>query len=57
MDISFAVQGAEIVGIAGLAGSGRSTLLKSLFGIVPRRTGKIRVGGSGSEADRAGKGY
>ncbi len=42
-DISFEVRAAEILGVAGLAGSGRSTLLKALFGIVPRRRGKIRV--------------
>ena len=42
-DISFDVRAAEILGVAGLAGSGRSTLLKALFGIVPRRGGKIRV--------------
>ena len=42
-DISFDVRAAEILGVAGLAGSGRSTLLKALFGIVPRRSGKIRV--------------
>ena len=42
-DVSFDVRAAEILGVAGLAGSGRSTLLKALFGIVPRRSGKIRV--------------
>ena len=42
-DISFDVRAAEILGVAGLAGSGRSTLLKALFGIVPRRGGKIHV--------------
>lgn len=44
-DISFDVRPDEILGIAGLAGSGRSTLLKALFGIVRRRTGDIRVAG------------
>ncbi len=44
-DVSFEVRFAEILGIAGLAGSGRSTLLKALFGAVPRRAGEIRVSG------------
>ena len=44
-DISFEVRPAEILGVAGLAGSGRSTLLKALFGAIPRRAGDIRVAG------------
>jgi ribose transport system ATP-binding protein len=44
-DISFEVRPAEILGVAGLAGSGRSTLLKALYGIVPRQSGEIRVAG------------
>ena len=44
-DISFELRPAEILGVAGLAGSGRSTLLKALFGVIPRQTGKIRVAG------------
>lgn len=44
-DISFEVRPAEILGVAGLAGSGRSTLLKALFGAVPRQAGEIRVAG------------
>jgi len=44
-DVSFNVRQAAILGVAGLAGSGRSTLLKALFGAVPHRTGDIRVSG------------
>jgi ribose transport system ATP-binding protein len=44
-DISFALRAGEILGVAGLAGSGRSTLLKSLFGIVPRSAGDLWIGG------------
>jgi ribose transport system ATP-binding protein len=44
-DVSFEVRPGEILGIAGLAGSGRSTLLKALFGVVPRRRGRIQIEG------------
>jgi ribose transport system ATP-binding protein len=44
-EISFDVRPGQIVGVAGLAGSGRSTLLKALFGVIPTRTGEIRVAG------------
>jgi ribose transport system ATP-binding protein len=44
-DVSFSVRQAEILGVAGLAGSGRSTLLKALFGAVPHWAGEIRVSG------------
>jgi ribose transport system ATP-binding protein len=44
-DVSFNVCQAEILGVTGLAGSGRSTLLKALFGAVHRRAGDIRVSG------------
>jgi ribose transport system ATP-binding protein len=35
----------EIVGIFGLMGSGRTELLRALFGLVRLRAGKVRVGG------------
>ena len=36
---------AKIVGLAGLVGSGRSTLAKAIFGLVPDATGAISVAG------------
>lgn len=44
-DISLEVRTGEIVGIAGLMGSGRSHLLKALFGTEPRDAGRVKVDG------------
>jgi ribose transport system ATP-binding protein len=54
-DVSFDVRPAEILGIAGLAGSGRSTLLKALFGLVPRRRGRISIAGQQMDPTSPGK--
>jgi ABC-type sugar transport system ATPase subunit len=43
--VSFAVRAGEIFGIAGLVGSGRSELLRALFGVAPWRGGEVRLGG------------
>ncbi len=43
-DIGFDVRSGEIVGIAGLMGSGRTTLAKALFGAIPVSRGDVRVG-------------
>ncbi|CNF04360.1 ABC transporter ATP-binding protein [Mycobacterium tuberculosis] len=45
-DVSFRIARGEIVGIAGLLGSGRSTLLQSLFGLAPHTGGSVTVNGS-----------
>ena len=39
--ISFDCHAGEIIGIAGLAGSGRTELLKAVFGLTPIKTGRI----------------
>ena len=44
-EASFSVSGGEIVGVAGLAGSGRETLLGAVFGAVDREGGEIRIDG------------
>ena len=45
-DISFEIDAGEIVGLAGLVGSGRSTLAKAIFGLISDATGAISVGGA-----------
>ena len=44
-DVSFDIKAGEIVGLAGLVGSGRSTLAKAIFGLIPDATGAISVAG------------
>lgn len=44
--ISFDVQRGEILGIAGLAGSGRGALLRALIGALPREAGTVRLDGT-----------
>jgi ABC-type sugar transport system ATPase subunit len=44
-DIAFNIEAGEIVGLAGLVGSGRSTLAKAIFGLIPDATGALSVGG------------
>jgi ribose transport system ATP-binding protein len=44
-DVSFAVEPGEVVGIAGLLGSGRTSLLRMLFGAMDVAAGEILLGG------------
>lgn len=40
-DVSFTAKGGEILGIAGIAGSGQKELLESIAGLQPKESGKI----------------
>ena len=51
-DISLAVMPGEIVGIAGLVGSGRSTLCKAVAGLLPDARGTVEVEGRGVRPGR-----
>ena len=44
-DVSFKVRRGEIVGLAGLDGSGRTETLENIFGIATRKSGMIKLDG------------
>ena len=62
-DISFSVRAGEIVGLAGLVGSGRSETAQVIFGVLPAESGEILLDGEPvkigrpSEAVEYGIGY
>ena len=53
--IDLTVRRGEVLGIAGLLGSGRSTLLRTIFGAVPVRSGSIVLNGQMARFTRPGK--
>ncbi len=44
-DISFTLQEGEILGVSGLMGSGRTELMKMIYGALPRRSGSLHLYG------------
>jgi ABC-type sugar transport system ATPase subunit len=42
-EVSFSLHAGEILGVAGLTGSGRSVLLRSLFGLHPVKSGEVTL--------------
>ncbi|MDR1638573.1 MAG: ATP-binding cassette domain-containing protein, partial [Clostridiales bacterium] len=44
-NVSFKARKGEILGFAGLDGSGRTEVLESIFGVVARKTGEIKLNG------------
>ena len=44
-DVSFEVRAGEIVGLAGLVGSGRSNVAETIFGVTPASAGTIKIRG------------
>ncbi len=44
-DVSLTVRAGEVVGLAGLEGSGQRTLLRACAGLEPLQSGRLRVGG------------
>ena len=45
-DISFTLRAGEILGIAGLVGSGRTELALTIFGVTPATSGEVRIQGN-----------
>jgi ribose transport system ATP-binding protein len=43
--VDLTLERGEIVGVAGIEGSGRDQLLPAIFGALPRRAGTVRIGG------------
>jgi ribose transport system ATP-binding protein len=43
--VDLTLHAGEVVGVAGLVGSGRSSLLKALFGVLPIESGSVRLAG------------
>ena len=43
-DVSFELHAGEILGIAGLVGSGRTKLAEALFGLTPASSGRLSIG-------------
>jgi ribose transport system ATP-binding protein len=51
-NVSFEVRQGEVVGIAGITGSGRESILATVFGGLPRVSGSVRVGDGTIRAER-----
>jgi ribose transport system ATP-binding protein len=60
VDVAITVHPGEVLGVAGLLGSGRTSLLRSIVGLEPGARGELRVAGTpvrfGSPADAANGG-
>ncbi|MEY5098482.1 MAG: hypothetical protein RJA36_1201 [Pseudomonadota bacterium] len=54
-DVSFDIRAGEILGLAGLVGSGRSNVAETLFGVTPATSGSIAIRGQEMRIDTPAK--
>ena len=54
-DVSFKARRGEILGVAGLDGSGRTELLENIFGVATRKSGTIKIDGKALKNRNAGE--
>ncbi len=54
-DVSFDIRAGEILGLAGLVGSGRSNVAETLFGVTPATSGTIAINGQEMAVDSPAK--
>ncbi len=54
-DVSFDIRAGEILGLAGLVGSGRSNVAETLFGVTPASSGSITIRGQQMVIDQPAK--
>ncbi|MYZ52835.1 sugar ABC transporter ATP-binding protein [Malikia spinosa] len=54
-DVSFDIRSGEILGLAGLVGSGRSNVAETLFGVTPASSGSITIRGQQLVIDKPAK--
>ncbi len=54
-DVSFKARKGEILGVAGLDGSGRTELLENIFGIATKKSGTIKINGKTIKNKNAGE--
>ena len=44
-EVSFTLNAGEVLGLMGRNGAGKTSVLKTIMGLMPRRSGSIRIGG------------
>lgn len=54
-DVSVRVMPGELLGLVGASGCGKTSLLRGILGLAPRRTGQVCVGGVPVDEGRAGR--
>jgi len=52
IDVSLGVRAGEVLGVAGLGGSGRTSLLQTIFGLLERKAGQVLLDGVELQAGR-----